>query len=173
MKNKYQTPIDICKYMATLIPEGVNTVLEPTPGEGNILSVLNGYDVTAPEDFFQLKEKEFDCVVMNPPFSSKSAFGMPEHLKGSGMELGYHILFSCMGMSDNIICLMPWFTISNSDVRLRFLKNFGLRSITALPRRAFQYARIQTCVMQLERGYNGTTEFIVYDLINNNQSKMF
>lgn len=67
----YQTPIDICKYMTSMIPEGVKTVLEPTPGEGNIVSCLNSYDITAPEDFFKLKENNFDCIVMNPPFSSK------------------------------------------------------------------------------------------------------
>ena len=69
-------------------------------------------------------------------------------------------------MSDNIIALMPWFTISDSDVRLRFLKSFGLKSITALPRKTFEYARIQTCVFELQKGWNEDTIFRVYDFIH-------
>ncbi len=80
-----------------------------------------------------------------------------------GMRLGYHILLECMQMSDNIIALMPWFTISDSDVRLRYLKDFGLKSITALPRKTFQYARIQTMVIELHKGWSGPTEFKVFD----------
>lgn len=98
---------------------------------------------------------------------------MPEHLKDSGMKLGYHILFKCMGMSNNIIALMPWFTISDSDVRMRFIKSYGLKSITVLPRKTFNYTNIQTCILNCQNGFKGSTEFIVYDLINNNQPKMF
>lgn len=169
----YQTPIEVCKYMASLIPAGVETVLEPTPGEGNLVSVLDGYTVTAPKDFFLMKKLAFDCVIMNPPFSSKSAYGMPDYLQNSGMRIGYDILFSCMEMSNNIIALMPWFTISDSDVRMRFLKKFGMISITVLPRKTFNYAKIQTCVLQLQRGYSGTTEFKVYDLLKDKSIKMF
>jgi type I restriction-modification system DNA methylase subunit len=169
----YQTPIEVCKYMASLIPEGVVTVLEPTPGEGNLVSVLDCYQVSAPTNFFSMKKRVFDCIIMNPPFSSKSAFGMPDYLKNSGMKIGYDILFSCMEMSDNIIALMPWFTISDSDVRMRFLKKFGMKSITVLPRKTFNYAKIQTCVLQLQKGYAGSTEFKVYDLLNDKSQKLF
>lgn len=104
---------------------------------------------------------------MNPPFSAKYAFleNAKEDYTKHGMRLGYQILKECMEMSDNVIALMPWFTISDSDVRLRFLKSFGMKSITALPRKTFQYARIQTCVLCLEKGYAGKTEFVVYDLL--------
>lgn len=152
-----------------MIPEGVKTVLEPTPGFGNIVSLLKGYEVTAPENYFDLPKQRFDCVIMNPPFSSKFAFGVPEELNKIGMRLGYHILTECMNMSDNIIALMPWFTISDSDVRLRSIKKFGLKSVTALPRKTFQYARIQTCVLELQRGFDGITTFKVYDLLNDKQ----
>lgn len=37
----FQTPPEVCKYMVSLIPEGVISVLEPTPGVGNIVSELN------------------------------------------------------------------------------------------------------------------------------------
>ncbi len=81
------------------------------------------------------------------------------------MEVAYKVLGQLMSMSDNIIALMPWFTISDSDVRLRSIKQFGLISVTALPRKTFQYARIQTMVLQMQRGYKGQTEFKVFDLL--------
>lgn len=163
----FQTPPDVCKYMASLIPPGAQTVLEPTPGIGNIVSQLSGFKVTAPKDYFKLdKQQRFDSVVMNPPFSSKSAFGVPDHLNRSGMRLGYIILMECMNMSDNVIALMPWFTLSDSDVRLRALKKYGMKSLTALPRKTFEYVRIQTVVIELQKGYKGETAFKVFDLLN-------
>ncbi len=161
----FQTPHEVASYMCGLIPTAAVTVLEPTPGEGNILKCLDGYQVTAPENYFDLKPNRFDCIVMNPPFSSKSAFGIPDHLDLKGMKLGYYLLDECMKRSDNIIALMPWFTIVDSDVRQRYLKTFGLKSITSLPRKTFQYARIQTCVLELEKGYTGETKFHVFDLL--------
>lgn len=163
---QFQTPHEVANYMCSMIPSAALTILEPTAGEGNILKFLDQYQVTAPENYFELEPSKFDCIVMNPPFSSKYAFGVPNDTELKGMRLGYYILTSCMNMSDHIIALMPWFTISDSDVRLRFLKSFGLKSITALPRKTFQYARIQTCVFELERGFKGETKFHVYDLLN-------
>ena len=96
---------------------------------------------------------------MNPPFSSKYAFGIPDGLEDKGMRLGYFMLQECMEKSNHVIALMPWFTISDSDVRLRALIDYGLRSITALPRKTFNYIRVQTMVLELERGYKGITEF--------------
>lgn len=163
----FQTPPEVCKYMASMIPVDAKTVLEPTPGIGNIVAQLASYEVTAPADYFKLDKKQrFDCVVMNPPFSSKSAFSVPEHLNKFGMRLGYHILAECMQMSDNVIALMPWFTLSDSDVRLRAIKKYGLKSLTALPRKTFEYVRIQTVVIELQKGYKGETAFRVFELLN-------
>jgi type I restriction-modification system DNA methylase subunit len=175
ISTEFQTPPEVCKYMASLIPAGAKTVLEPTPGIGNIVAQLSGFDVTAPDNYFDLdKQQRFDCVVMNPPFSSKSAFNVPQHLNKSGMRLGYHILTECMNMSDNVIALMPWFTLSDSDVRLRALKKYGMKSLTALPRKTFEYVRIQTVVIELRKGYKGETAFKVFDLLNyQEQPKMF
>lgn len=161
----FQTPVEVCKYMVSLIPDGVKKVLEPTPGIGNIVAELEvaGYTVDAPHNYFDYKNDSIDCIVMNPPFSSKYAFGVPDHIKDSGMRLGYYILTECMKISNHIIALMPWFTLSDSDIRLRFLKQFGIKSITALPRKTFQYARIQTCIIQLEKNYPGETVFKVFD----------
>ncbi len=160
----FQTPVPVCEYMIKMIPEGTKRILEPSPGIGNIVSLLkNGdYDITAPLDYFLLdKDQRFDCVIMNPPFSSKYAVmdNAPKNFNETGMRLGYYFLTECMTMSDHIIALMPWFTISDSDVRLRYLKNYGIKSITALPRKTFQYARIQTVVIELERGFSGNSLF--------------
>ncbi|WP_352423455.1 hypothetical protein [Proteiniphilum sp.] len=170
LNENFQTPPNIVKYMVSLIPDGVKTVLEPTPGLGNIIRELEsrGYMVYAPDNFFKYNEMDvertgIDCVVMNPPFSSKYAFGVPAEISHSGMRLGYYILTECMKMSDIVIALMPWFTISDSDVRLRYLKQFGLKSITALPRKTFQYARIQTVVLHLQKGYRLDTVFKTID----------
>ncbi|MBC9913144.1 hypothetical protein [Chitinophaga varians] len=169
----FQTPVEVAKYMVSLLPAGITTVLEPTPGIGNIVRELerSGYQVTAPEDYFLLPPDRWDAAVLNPPFSAKYAY--LDNAEGDfskyGMRLGYKILTENMEMSDNVIALMPWFTISDSDVRLRHLKSYGLISVTALPRKTFQYARIQTCVLQLQKGFTGPTQFIVYDLKDKQQ----
>lgn len=113
-------------------------------------------------------------MVMNPPFSSKSACltNAPEGYENTGMKICYKILLECMERADHVIALMPWFTISDSDVRMRFIKRFGLKSLTALPRKTFQYARIQTCVFELEKGYKGETEFKVFDLLKDDQLRI-
>jgi type I restriction-modification system DNA methylase subunit len=173
-KTEFQTPPVVCRYMVSLLNghSGVSNVLEPTKGIGNIVRELeaNGYFVTAPEDYFMLeKSLRFHAAVLNPPFSLASAIienAPPLFLAdGKGMKFGYKVLLEVMQKADIIIALMPWFTISDSDVRLRYIKNFGLKSITALPRKTFEYARIQTCVLELQKGYKGETEFKVFDLL--------
>lgn len=161
----YQTPSEICDYMVSLSPEEAKTFFEPTPGLGNIVNSMKKSgktDITSAEDFFLFdKDQRFDCIVMNPPFSSKSAFmeNAPEGTEFRGMKVGYHMLLECMKMSDSVIALMPWFTISDSDVRMRYLKAYGIKSLTPLPRKTFQYARIQTVVIELKKGFKGQTVF--------------
>ena len=167
-RTDFQTPELVAKYMVSLLPKSCRTVLEPTPGVGNIVSALIGYEITAPDDFFTMDpQSRFDAIVMNPPFSSKYAFldNAPPELSDGGMRLGYFILTECMRMSDTVVALMPWFTLSDSDVRLRSLKRWGLRSVTALPRKTFQYARIQTVVIELLKGWEFDTSFKVFDLL--------
>jgi len=161
-RNAYQTPEKVCDYMVNLIPDKARTILEPTPGKGNLVKSLKKsgrYSVTAAVDFFALKKSRYDCIVMNPPFSSKYAFGVPDDVNAKGMRLGYYILTKCMEQSDNVIALMPWFTLLDSDVRLRALQSYGIKSLTALPRKTFSYARIQTVILELEKGYKDKTIF--------------
>lgn len=162
----FQTPPAVCEYMASLIPNGTDRILEPTPGTGNLFRAIKsaGFKrVYTPNDFFLLDTsiERFDCIVMNPPFSSKSAYlkNAPDDMNVRGMRVGYFILTECMKMSDEVIALMPWFTISDSDLRLNYLNSFGLVSLTALPRKTFQYARIQTVVIHLKKGWSKETVF--------------
>jgi hypothetical protein len=161
-RNAYQTPEKVCDYMVSLIPDKARTILEPTPGKGNLVKSLKRsgrYSVTAAVDFFALKKSWYDCIVMNPPFSSKYAFNVPQDACVHGMRLGYYILEKCLEQSDHVIALMPWFTLLDSDVRLRTLKSYGIKSLTALPRKTFSYARIQTVILELEKGYEDNTIF--------------
>lgn len=159
----FQTPYFVAKYMASLIPDRVKTILEPTPGIGNLIAAIQevrpDISITAPDDFFLMQYQKFDCIVMNPPFTGRNAYmqNAPVEAKDMGMRLGYYILTKCMEMSDNVIALMPWFTISDSDLRLKSIKSFGLKSITPLLRKTFRYARIQTCVIEMEKGFTGQT----------------
>lgn len=147
--NQFQTPPEICDYMVSLVPLVTITVLEPTPGEGNIVAALlrnrDDYLVTAPRDFWsgyiRLGLDSYDCVVMNPPFTP--------------MKLGYRILFECMKMSDCVIALMPWLTIINSQRRTDKILEYGLKSVTHLPRSVFPGSRVQTCILEMKRGWAG------------------
>jgi len=119
---EFQTPPAVCDYMASFLPEIITgSILEPTPGEGNIVSALRKRisvgAIVAPERFEELsKDLRFDWVVMNPPFTP--------------MKVGYQFLEDVMKMSDNIIALLPWFILINSERRLKRIKEFGLKSVT-------------------------------------------
>lgn len=141
----FQTPEWVCEYMVSLILPGAKTVLEPTPGKGNLVRALAGYEVTAPDEFWNVSGR-WDGVAMNPPFTP--------------MEQGYKILYRCMELSRIIIALMPWLTLINSERRTQDIADFGLRSVTHLPRSAFPGARVQTCILAMERGYRGDTKWL-------------
>lgn len=163
-KGEFQTPTELAKYMVSLIPKGVITILEPTPGEGNIVKALRGYEVTDPIDFFQMEKKRFDCVVTNPPFSIEYAFGLPQELNKKGSQIGYHILKSCMEMSDNIIAMLPWFILTNSEKRMKEIKEWGLKSVCIVPRRWFPGSRASNCILVLKKGYCGKIELTTLEV---------
>lgn len=143
----FQTPEWCCEYMSSFLPDKCGRILEPTPGKGNLLKSLQKKgEVIAPENFFDLSDNErFDWIVMNPPFTP--------------MKVGYDIFYKCMEMSDNIIALMPWLTIINSEKRTKDIMEYGLVSITHLPRKTFQGSRVQTCIMELSKNWNKETIF--------------
>jgi type I restriction-modification system DNA methylase subunit len=102
-------------------------------------------NIKSDEDFYKMEERLFEWVVMNPPFSP--------------MKEGYNILYKCMNMSDNIIALMPYLAIINGEKRTKDIIDFGLKSITHLPRSTFNGSRVQTCILEMKRGYSGDTIF--------------
>lgn len=69
----FQTPVPVCEYMARKVPAGATTVLEPTPGRGNLVTVLSKNPKLtvsmAARNFFDIdtSNNRFDCIVMNPP----------------------------------------------------------------------------------------------------------
>lgn len=165
-KSEFQTPMELCRYMASLVPDGSGTVLEPTPGDGNLVNELSKkFTVTAPDDFFQMKRSRFDCVVTNPPFSINYAYGMPDEINKKGSQVGYHILKSCMDMSDTIIALLPWFIITNSEKRMNEIKAWGLKSVCVVPRRWFPGSRASNCILLLEKGFAGKIELTTFEAL--------
>lgn len=143
--NNFQTPLNICEYMCSFLPNNAGNILEP--GLGNLSKSLEKYgEVFSPDNFFNLNTMlKFDWIVMNPPFSP--------------MKMGYEILYKCMDMSDNIIALMPYLAIINGEKRTNDIMSFGLKSITHLPRSVFKGSRVQTCILEMSKGYNGDTIF--------------
>lgn len=155
MTNQFQTPVDVCKYMASFLPDNAGVILEPTKGLGYLVDAINKKGtVIAPDDFFAMEKMKFDWIVMNPPFTP--------------MAQGYKILYDCMEMSDNIIALMPWLTLINGQKRTSDIMNFGLVSITHLPRSIFKGARVQTCILEMKRHYKGNTTFLNYSINRGN-----
>lgn len=146
--DNFQTPPHICEYMASFLPQNAGRILEPTPGKNNLVKALisKGF-VTSLDDFYGdiVGYENFDWVVMNPPFTP--------------MKQGYEILGRCMQITDNIIALMPYLTIINSDRRTRAIMKWGLKSITHLPRTTFKGSRVQTCILEMKRGFIGETIF--------------
>lgn len=136
--DEFQTPIPVCVYMANMIEPAAKTVLEPTPGQGNLVKVLKdkNYNVIAPQNFWKWEPRKADAICMNPPFTK-------------------------MELSDNIIALVPWYTLINSRNRTKDFQDFGLVSVTNLSRTIFQ-TRTQVCILQMKKGYSGKTEFKQY-----------
>lgn len=147
--NDFQTPEHVCEYMASFLPKNAGLILEPTAGKGNLVKALKSYGkVIHPNNFYRMEETKFDWIVMNPPFSP--------------MKKGYEILYKCMKMSDNIIALMPYLTIINGEKRTRDIINYGLKSITHLPRSTFKGSRVQTCILEMQKGFIGNTIFKIF-----------
>ena len=147
----FQTPEWCCEYMVNFLPDNCGSILEPTPGKGNLVKALQSKgEVIAPINFSSLPEDSFfDWIVMNPPFSP--------------MKVGYEILDKCMKMSNNIVALMPWLTIINSEKRTKKIMDFGLFSITHLPRKTFPGSRVQTCILHMRKERDRSTLFETYE----------
>ena len=150
----FQTPEKICEYMGSFLPKNAGLILEPTPGKGKLVKILEQYGIViTPDDFYTMEKGRFDWIVMNPPFTP--------------MKKGYEILYECMNMTDNIIALMPYLTIINGEKRTQDIMDWGLKSITHLPRSVFKGSRVQTCILEMSRGFDGDTIFKTLPKIKN------
>jgi hypothetical protein len=154
----FQTPGYIAELMVSRLSCMVDVVLEPTPGNGNIVKELQRqrYTPVIPKkDFWDMDftnfTKRIDAIVMNPPFSP--------------MKLGYKFLYKCMELSDIIVALMPWLTLINSKRRFKDIINFGLVSVIHLDRSVFKGSRVQTCILHMKKHFKGTTKFL-WDIRN-------
>lgn len=149
----FQTPEWVCDMMVAEISSldyYPHTILEPTQGEGNLVrAVYRKYPASiihTPQDFFTF-DKKVDLIIGNPPFSP--------------MTVGYDILERCFTLSDNIIMLMPWLSIINSEKRTHRYREAGLKKVIHLPRKAFKGSRVQTCVLVFQRGWSGRVELVL------------
>lgn len=149
---EFQTLPVVADYMASLVEDGCKTILEPTPGIGNLVRAVKakGAKITAPKDFWKLPVgSRFDWAIMNPPFTP--------------MVEGFRYLKAVMEMTDNITALLPWFILINSQRRIEAIMDYGLVGITHLPRKTFPGCRIQCCVLEMKKGFIGVTKFKKFD----------
>lgn len=146
----FQTPEWVCEIMVDLVPGNPETILEPTPGAGNLVTAIGkrlSSVIYAPARFEKFNKERVDCIVANPPFTP--------------MGEGYRLLENLFDRSDNIIILMPWLAIINSEQRAKSYIDHGLKTIIHLPRNAFKGSRVQTCILVFEKGYHGDIIFKV------------
>jgi len=149
----FQTPLNIAMYMVgiTYAPKG-GMILEPTPGDGNIVRAIKSYGlnpIVPDDDFWKMQHiQKYDCIVMNPPFSP--------------MKEGYKFLYRCMELSNEIVALMPWLVIINGEKRTKDIIEYGLQSITHLPRSIFKGSRVQCCILHMVKNWNEEIIFINY-----------
>ena len=145
----FQTPEWVCNLMAGLIPGHPETILEPTPGAGNLAKAIDrrypSSIIYTPEQFEKFDLHSVDCIVANPPFTP--------------MSMGYKLLDRFFVLSENIIILMPWLALINSERRTKSYIEHGLKQIIHLPRKAFSGSRVQTCILVFEKDYHGDIIF--------------
>lgn len=162
----YQTPPKVAEFMASIASRTVAhpydpkhniyspTALEPTPGLGHLVGALNdiGFTVYGPgngcfwESWANLSYPgKYDVVVMNPPFTPVKE-----------ME---RFVLRAMELSDNVIALLPWTYIVNSERRLKVFQDYGLKGVISLPRKTFPGCRVQSMIAVLEKGYKENTYF--------------
>ena len=130
-----------------------STVLEPTPGAGNLVKALEvNYKVFVPKwDFWDeedvIHSQKFDAVVMNPPFAD-----------------GESILMKSMQLADKVVAIIPWITVLSSDKRTVKLKQWGIERIWHLPRKCFTGISVPLMALFLTKGYKGdvTCRFVDY-----------
>lgn len=157
----FQTPPHICEYMVGLLPKHALRIYEPTPGKHGLVRAVQhtGRICHYPEGDFWLERfpnpfmqhygGKYDAVVMNPPFTPNTE--------------AWRFTLAAMDLADIIIALLPWMLLINSQKRMQAILDYGLCSITNLPRNTFPNSRVQCCVLRMDRKLGGSPiEFINY-----------
>jgi len=141
----FQTPKWVCELMVDEVEGDPKKVLEPTPGEGNLVDAITQRypkaQVIKPERFEALGIERVDYVIANPPFTPT--------------KVGYRMLERMFLFSGEVIVLMPWVALINGEKRTKKYLNKGLKKVIHLPRHAFPGARVQTCILIFNEGYKG------------------
>jgi len=151
----FQTPEWVCDIMVSLIDGDPKAILEPTPGQGNMVKSIRKRfhkpHICSPACDFLIFSTHipFDYVIANPPFTP--------------MRLGYQMLEHMFDFSTEVITIMPWLTIINSEKRSKWLVDRGLQKIIHLPRRAFKGSRVQTCILKFTKDYEGDIIFKLWE----------
>ena len=155
--------------MVSMIDDKAKTILEPTPGEGNLINAVkerfSEVNIIAPENYFDWEQQEVDCTIMNPPFTDKqlittNASHKVRELKG--MAITGYFVYEAMKYSKEVIALIPYYFIINSAKRVEELMKFGFVSLTNLPRGVFGNLSVQVCVIHLRAGHSEQTLFKNY-----------
>jgi hypothetical protein len=145
----FQTPDWVTHKMCDLLNFKPEIILEPTPGEGFMVKILQSRfpqsNVLYPQDYWKYRKYgpyfRPEVIIANPPFSP--------------MKKGYDFLFDFMELTDRIISIMPWYSIIQSVKRTQKILNFGLKRVIHLPRSVFRGSRVNCCVLDLHFGYHG------------------
>jgi hypothetical protein len=74
--------------------------------------------------------------------------------KKIGMDIGCKMLDDFFIIADDIIILLPWSALINSERRTKKYIEKGLKKIIHLPRKAFPGSKVQTCVLVFRKGYH-------------------
>lgn len=151
--NEYYTPEWLSEYMISLIDKEIPfSVFDPTPGpNSSILSAVRKVypcNVSVEElkgDFWDIDISHVDIIVANPPFFPYSKV--------------YQYLERFILIADQIICIIPWYTIINSERRTEKIIKSGLKRIVNVSRSAFPKIRVQICVLDIQKGYCGDAVF--------------
>lgn len=159
----FQTPKPVAEYMMRMAkkywdqhkeyPGDMAEVLEPTPGEGNLIKAGNDHGFTmygpgSDQDYwnswvYQQKPNYFDMVIMNPPFN-------PHTEMTCFME-------DAMNKAPYVVALLPVNSIT-SHKKLTLFMNYGLASVTMLSRNTFPN-KVAVCILELKNGHSGITTF--------------
>jgi len=144
----FQTPEWVCEIMVGLIEYSPVFILEPTPGAGNLVKMLKSKFpdaiIDAPDDFYKFRQynhQGYHYIIANPPFTP--------------MDTGYKMLDEFFNMANDIVILLPWLALINSQRRTKKYIEKGLKKIIHLPRKAFPGSRVQTCILVFQKGYHG------------------